>query len=103
MVKKRMRPRTNARSYPRAVRAQHQIKRVAHLPGCPGCQHPVMSHALEGGQRVCTRGVGRVACRDCALHQATLSEPGRAMFDLANALQRGRRGKPPGPLKLTQW
>lgn len=103
MVKKRIRPRMNARSYPCAVRAQHQITRAAQLPECPGCQHPVMAHALEGGHRVCTRGVGRVACRDCALGQATMGEPARAMFDLATALQRGRRGNPPGPLKLTRW
>lgn len=33
---------------------------------CPGCGHAVDAHAVEAGQPVCTRGYGRVSCRECA-------------------------------------
>jgi hypothetical protein len=39
---------------------------------CPGCGHAVDAHAVEAGQRVCTRGYGRVSCRECAHGQASL-------------------------------
>ncbi|MFG2682513.1 hypothetical protein [Streptomyces sp. NPDC048392] len=40
---------------------------------CPGCWHPVTGHAIQGGHAVCTRGVGRVSCRECAHAMANLS------------------------------
>ncbi|MFI2434613.1 hypothetical protein [Streptomyces sp. NPDC018693] len=40
---------------------------------CLVCWHPVDAHAVEAGHRVCTRGYGRVACRECAHGQANLA------------------------------
>lgn len=56
------------RPYPRVRRALHQQARgrVPAPPCCPICDHPVNRHALEERQRVCTRGPGRISCRDCA-------------------------------------
>lgn len=39
---------------------------------CPLCWHQVDAHAVESGQRVCTRGYGRISCRECAHGQANL-------------------------------
>ncbi|MEU6594795.1 hypothetical protein ABZ923_37305 [Streptomyces sp. NPDC046881] len=39
---------------------------------CPGCGHAVEAHPVEARQRVCTRGYGRVACRECAHGLASL-------------------------------
>lgn len=40
---------------------------------CRGCGHPVDAHASHGKHRVCTRGYGRVACRECAHGLASLT------------------------------
>ncbi|MER5926735.1 hypothetical protein [Streptomyces mirabilis] len=40
---------------------------------CPVCWHPVNTHAIEAGHRVCTLGYGRVSCRECAHGQALLT------------------------------
>lgn len=58
----------NHRPYPRRGRALAQVARgrVPEPPLCPLCQHPVPRHASEDGQPVCTRGQGRISCRDCA-------------------------------------
>jgi hypothetical protein len=58
----------NHRPYPRRGRALAQVERgrVPDPPLCPICAHPVLRHALEDGQRVCSLGEGTVACRACA-------------------------------------
>ncbi|MEW2633326.1 hypothetical protein AB0903_17140 [Streptomyces sp. NPDC048389] len=56
----------NQRPYPNAARARRQIERTAYLRACPWCKHPEKAHAVEDGQRVCTRGQGLVSCRSCA-------------------------------------
>ncbi|MFJ5037921.1 hypothetical protein [Streptomyces parvulus] len=78
-----MRPysRPNHRPYPNAGRALSQAERALAVPECPGCGHPVRVHAVEGGQRVCTRGWGRIACRYCAHNFASLSRVGQAAVD----------------------
>ncbi|MFF5968298.1 hypothetical protein ACFY64_32155 [Streptomyces collinus] len=60
---------------------------------CPGCWHPVDAHAIEGGHRVCTRGVGRISCRECAhdLAALTVQRHGKdAAEGLAAGLRRGQ-------------
>jgi hypothetical protein len=60
---------------------------------CPVCWHPVGTHAVEAGYRVCTRGCGRVSCRECAHGQANLSLE-RFGKDVAEGLAAGlRRGE----------
>ncbi|MFF0139698.1 hypothetical protein ACFYRN_24995 [Streptomyces sp. NPDC005227] len=58
----------NHRPYPRVDRSLEQVVRgrVPEPPRCPICNHPVNRHALDEGQRVCTRGQGLISCRDCA-------------------------------------
>lgn len=58
----------NHRPYPRRGRALAQVQRsrLPEPPLCPICTHPVLRHALEDGQRVCSLGEGKVACRACA-------------------------------------
>lgn len=75
----------NYRPYPNRDRALAQVERRPEPPRCPICDHPVNRHALEGEQRVCTRGQGLISCRDCAELRAriptvaALMEFGRAM------------------------
>lgn len=47
--------RPNRRTYPRAERSHHQIKRAAYLEPCTVCHHPLRRHALLDGKRVCAR------------------------------------------------
>ncbi|MFD0208965.1 hypothetical protein ACFVH9_07495 [Streptomyces hirsutus] len=92
-----MRPysQVNRRPYPRAVRALHQVERVLRVPECPACGHPVRVHAIEGGQRVCTRGCGRVSCRSCAHNQAALSRFGQIVMEgLLAGMRQGARYVP---------
>ncbi|MFI5973543.1 hypothetical protein [Streptomyces sp. NPDC051452] len=58
----------NYRPYPNRERAlaQERRGRAPEPTPCPACAHPVNRHAIEGGQPVCTRGLGLVSCRDCA-------------------------------------
>lgn len=70
-----------------AERALHQVQR-GRLPQCPRCNHPVIVHACsDEGQRVCTRGQGLVACRECAHVQAAMHEPTRRVFYLAETFR----------------
>jgi hypothetical protein len=54
------------RPYPNTDRALRQVQRHPEAPACPACHHPVAVHATEAGERVCTRGEGRISCRECA-------------------------------------
>lgn len=84
-----MRPysRGRHRVYPSAERALRQVAR-ARIPLFPRCGHAVVAHAMEDGQRVCTRGHQVViACRECAHEQASMSEPTRAMYYLGEAFR----------------
>lgn len=78
-----MRPysRRNRRAFPNVDRALNQVARALAVRECSGCGHPVRVHAIEGGQRVCTRGYGRVACAYCAYNQAALSRFGQMAVD----------------------
>ncbi|MGY3199681.1 hypothetical protein [Streptomyces sp. TE5632] len=71
----------NRRPYPCPVRALHQVERALRVPECPACGHPVRVHAVEGGQRVCTRGYGLVSCSSCAHNQAALSRLGQVAME----------------------
>lgn len=82
------------RPYPKADRARNQIERVGYAPGCPGCGHPIRVHAFEGQQRVCTRGHGRVACRECAHNQASLTKPS-PLYEIVTGLQSMRMSQFP--------
>lgn len=89
------------RTRPSAERALHQVQR-GRLPECPRCLHPVIAHALDdGGQRVCTRGVGLVSCRECARVQAVMPEAMRGMFYLAQAFQLAAKAAAWKPLVLS--
>ena len=88
------------RPFPRAVRARHQVER-GRLPLCPRCGHAVIAHAIEEGRRVCTRGQGVIACRDCARPQARMSPAMRSVFDLAEAFRLAPRPELWQPLVLT--
>ncbi|MEW2568289.1 hypothetical protein [Streptomyces sp. NPDC047070] len=91
------------RPYPRAVKALHQVER-GRVAKCPRCEHAVAAHARdEQGQRVCTRGKGSVACRECAHTQALRSEPVRAMFLLGEGLALAPRASSWEPLVLSPW
>ena len=89
-----MRPysRANRSTYPNVTRALHQAERALKVPECPGCGHPVRVHAIEGGQRVCTRGYGVISCRDCAHNYASLTRFGQIALDgiLSGMRQAGR-------------
>ncbi|WP_431966079.1 hypothetical protein [Actinacidiphila sp. bgisy160] len=83
-----MRPytRPNRRPRPSVERAHHQIERVAHVRTCSRCHHPVLSHAIEDGVRVCSRGEGvRISCADCAETWARMPAV-TAMANLARVL-----------------
>lgn len=54
------------RPYPDRKRARRQIQRATYRTPCTRCQHPQAVHAVEDGERVCTRGEGLISCRDCA-------------------------------------
>ncbi|MEW2250417.1 hypothetical protein AB0907_24120 [Streptomyces sp. NPDC006975] len=58
----------NYRPYPSAARALAQVKRgrIPEAEPCRVCGHRVDRHAIEDGERVCTRGAGLISCRDCA-------------------------------------
>ncbi|MET9611739.1 hypothetical protein [Kitasatospora indigofera] len=57
----------NRRRYPNVGRARRQIERAAYLRPCPVCRHPEVAHAIEDGQRVCSRGERmRISCVHCA-------------------------------------
>lgn len=77
----------NFRPYPDIGRAHRQVKRHPEPPACPLCDHLVRHHALEDGQPVCTRGPGRVACRDCAETYARMPVIG-SMLELGALLNR---------------
>jgi len=75
-----------------AERALHQVQR-GRLPQCPRCNHPAIAHACnDKGQRVCTRGRGLVACRECAHVQAEMREPTRGVFYLAETFRLAGQG-----------
>jgi len=60
-------PRANRRPYPSSDRARRQIARAAYVQPCGVCEHPLIRHPVEDGQRVCTHGEGfRVSCPECA-------------------------------------
>ncbi|MET9122986.1 hypothetical protein [Streptomyces sp. NPDC004528] len=84
----------NYRPYPRVRRALHQLERgrVPAPPCCPICDHPVNRHAIEDGQRVCTQGLGRISCRDCAELRARMpAVAGITSFAMAWHHGTGRR------------
>lgn len=94
-----MRPysRPGRRPYPSVRRALHQRERALRCRVCPACGHPVTVHAVEGGQRVCTRGFGLISCRECAHAYAGLSRAGRFAWDTAlSGLRYARRYVPVG-------
>ncbi|MFJ1607076.1 hypothetical protein ACIOHS_27440 [Streptomyces sp. NPDC088253] len=67
----------------------------SHEPAglCLVCWHPLDTHAVEAGHRVCTRGYGRVSCRECA-HGRALLVVERFGKDVAEGLAAGlRRGE----------
>lgn len=94
--------RASHRPYPRLERAWHQIERVATVPVCSRCRHAVHAHAVdEQGRRHCTRGEGvRIACRECALIQASLTEPARGLAAFVEAFSLPPRASTWAPLLL---
>lgn len=74
------------RPYPNIDNALRQVGRHPQARKCPGCDHRVDSHAVEDGERVCTRGVGRISCRDCAELHARMPAVA-AVTDLVRAFR----------------
>jgi hypothetical protein len=89
--------RPNRAPYPRVTRALHQVGRALRVPTCPQCGHPLRVHAIEAGHRVCTRGHGVIACRDCAHTYAALPRLGQlALEGVLSGMRRARHYVPQG-------
>ncbi|MFI9418112.1 hypothetical protein [Streptomyces werraensis] len=94
-----MRPysQANRRPYPNRERAVNQAVRALREPECPACGHLVRKHAVEAGQRVCTRGYGRISCLECAHGYACMSRLGQqAVEEALRGMRMASRWVPEG-------